>query len=80
VRLISTADIDLIQYFREICADHFEGESQASATCRIFQPSYRCFASIGGTPLFKKLLDLCFPFTIISWKRDLNIIAIGCFL
>jgi hypothetical protein len=80
MRLISTADIDLIQYFREICADHFEGESQASATCRIFRPSYRCFDPKGDTPLFKKLLDRCFPFTIISSKRDLNIIAIGCSL
>jgi hypothetical protein len=29
------------------------------------QPSYRRFAHIGGTPLFKKLPDLCFPFAII---------------
>jgi hypothetical protein len=80
VRLISTADIDLIHYFKEICINYFEGEGQASVTCRIFQPSYRCFDSIGDTPLFKKLLDLYFPFTIISSKRDLNTVARKYFL
>jgi hypothetical protein len=47
---------------------------------RNVRPSVRCFVAISGMLLLKRMLGLCSPFALISSKRDLNTIAIGCFL